>query len=126
MESAQSPPDWTFVTMFFSLEPYFKQRGVASHISHMAKTVYMERFKALVDLNVQLVVYTDSEGRDAMVPLLKDASKVRFIIQLSAQFADRVVYIVVVWPIESEIDPAEHRRVEIVLLYSFRNGLEFG
>lgn len=80
MESAQSPPDWTFVTMFFSLEPYFKQRGVASHISHMAKTVYMERFKALVDLNVQLVVYTDSEGRDAMVPLLKDASKVRFII----------------------------------------------
>ena len=56
---------WTFVSMFFNLDKFYKKNNSSDYNS---STFYIEKFKYLIELNIQLIIYTDQEVHDILLP----------------------------------------------------------
>ena len=66
---------WTFVSMFFNLDEFYIKNNIESY-NH--SSLYIKTFKNLAQLNINLVIYTDDNTKNLLLPYSNN--NIKFII----------------------------------------------
>jgi len=74
---------WTYVSMYFNLDKYYDNYEGKGNSSKF----YVEKFKLLSKLGIKLVIYTDKESKDLLLPYSNE--NIKFIIN---RFEDLELY----------------------------------